>query len=242
MYDTANPSNYYVTITLTSDGTTVQWSNYTAGSGGYYLDGINLSYNSGISAYQLAVNTIYNPGGGGGGGGGAGPFPDTPPATPAVYSGTSEPIILQVVGDQIVDNHGHPVLLKGIVRPSLEWNATGQYLSTQDLSNIANWDSGGSVAKSNVIRLDLYQGPGTYVVTLIQLKDEQPVSRTSRTILIAPFKSPTICPLVCPPNNVQIRRLVRSHNKTLNVISWKAPGSENYCNPLFTILYAEIES
>lgn len=154
VFDTASPANYYGTITLTSDGTTVQWSNYVAGTQGYYLDGINFSYNSGVSAYQLTVNTIYTPGGGGG----AGPFPNAPPATPAVYPGTDEPIILQVVGDQIMDNHNNPILLKGIVRPSLEWSATGQYLSTQDLSNIANWNSGGTTAHSNVIRLDLYQG------------------------------------------------------------------------------------
>ncbi|MFA6916139.1 MAG: cellulase family glycosylhydrolase [Parachlamydiales bacterium] len=155
VYDTASPANYYGTITLSSDGSSVQWNNYTAGTNGYYLDGVNLSYNNGISAYQLTVNTIYTPGGGGGG---AGPFPNAPLATPAVYPGTSQPIILQVVGDQIVDNNGTPILLKGIVRPSLEWSATGQYLSTQDLSNIANWSSGGTTAHSNVIRLDLYQG------------------------------------------------------------------------------------
>jgi len=153
VYDTASPSNYYGTITLTSDGSTVQWNNYVAGSGGYYLDGINLSYNSGVSAYELTVNTIYPPGGGG-----SGPFPNAPPATPAVYPGTDQPIILQVVGDQIIDNKSNPVLLKGIVRPSLEWSVTGQYLSSQDLSNIANWNSNGTIAHSNVIRLDLYQG------------------------------------------------------------------------------------
>lgn len=154
--DTANPSNYYGTITLTSDGSTVKWSNYTTGTGGYYLSGIKLSYNSGIAAFQVTVDTIYTPGGGGGGG--AGPFPNAPLATPAVYSGTDQPIILQVVGDQLQDNRGNPVWLKGIARPSLEWSANGQYLSTQDLSNIANWNSGGTTAHSNVIRLDLYQG------------------------------------------------------------------------------------
>lgn len=156
VYDTASPSNYYGTITLTSDGTTVQWNNYSAGTDGYYLDGIDLSYNSSISAYQLTVSSIHTPGGGGGGG--SGPFPNAPPATPAVYPGTSQPIILQVVGDQIMDDQGTPITLKGIVRPSLEWSATGQYLSTQDLSNIANWSSGGTTAHSNVIRLDMYQG------------------------------------------------------------------------------------
>lgn len=154
VHDTASPSNYYGTITLTSDGNTVQWNNYVAGTNGYYLGGINLSYNSGASAYQLTVDTIYTPGGGGG----TGPFPDAPPATPAVYPGTNQPIVLQVSGDRIVNDKGEPVLLKGLVRPSLEWSATGQYLSTQDFSNIANWNSGGAIARSNVVRLDLFQG------------------------------------------------------------------------------------
>lgn len=156
VYDTASPPNYYGTITLTSDGTSVQWSNYVGGSGGYYLDGVNFGYNTGVSAYQLTVDSVVTPGGGGGGG--AGPFPNAPLATPAVYADNNQPIILQVVGDQIQNDRGEPVLLKGIVRPSLEWSPTGQYLSTQDLSNIANWNSGGTVAKSNVIRLDMYQG------------------------------------------------------------------------------------
>lgn len=149
--DTATPQNYYGTITLLSDGTTVQWNNYVGGSGGYYLDGIHLTYNTNISAYQLTVDQIFPQGGGG-------PFPDAPVATPAVYPGTQNPIILQVNGDQIVNNKGNPILLKGIVRPSLEWSATGQFLSTQDLSNMANWTFGGSKAETNVIRLDLYQG------------------------------------------------------------------------------------
>jgi len=151
--DTANPQNYYGTITLTSDGTTVVWNNYVGGSGGYYLDGIHLTFNSAISAFQLTVDKIFPQGGGG-----SGPFPNAPSATPAVYPGTSQPIILQVTGDQIVNDKGDPILLKGLVRPSLEWSATGQYLSTQDLSNIANWNSGGTEASSNVIRLDLFQG------------------------------------------------------------------------------------
>ena len=156
VYDTASPKNYYGTITLTSDGNTVQWSNYTAsGTDGYYLDGINFSYNSGAEGYQLTVNSIVTPGGGNNG---VGPFPNAPPATPAVYPGTNQPIVLQVNGDQIVNDKGDVVWLKGLVRPSLEWNPQGQYLSTADLSNIANWTSNGVTARSNVIRIDMYQG------------------------------------------------------------------------------------
>jgi len=156
VFDTASPANYYGTITLSSDGTTVIWDSYSAGSSGYYLNGIILSYNSGIGAYQLTIDSVTSPGGGGGST--DGPFPNAPLATPAVYPGTTTPIVLQVQGDQIVTDQGDVVWLKGLVRPSLEWSPTGQYLSTQDLSNIANWKSSGAVARSNVIRLDMYQG------------------------------------------------------------------------------------
>ncbi len=142
--------NYYGTITLKSDGNSIQWDNYVGGSGGYYLDGIHLDP-IGNNTYQLTVDKIYPQGGGG-------PFPDAPLATPMVYPGTSQPIVLSVQGNQIVNDRGDSILIKGLVRPSLEWSATGQYLSVQDLSNIANWKSSGVVADSNAIRLDLYQG------------------------------------------------------------------------------------
>lgn len=129
--------NYYGTITLNSDGNTVTWNNYVAGSDGYYLEGINLTFNSGVNAYQLTVDQIH------GGGGGAGPFPDAPLATPSATT-------FSVNGAKIVDQTGAEVWLKGVVRPSLEWNPQGQFLSVQDIENMHSWGA-------NVIRLDLNQ-------------------------------------------------------------------------------------
>lgn len=140
--------NYYGTITLNSDGNTVTWSNYTSGSDGYYLDGVNFSYNSKAKYYQLTVQSIHQ--GGNGGGGATDPFPDTPLATPAVYPNTTESVVLSVSGDHIVNNEGKTIILKGVVRPSLEWNEQGQYLSAQDIKNMRTWGA-------NVVRLDLNQ-------------------------------------------------------------------------------------
>lgn len=134
--------NYYGTITLKSDGNTVTFDKYVANDG-FYLEGIVLSYNNGNNAYQLTVSAIH-------GGGSSGPFPDAPLATPAVYAGTSEPIIFSVSGTQMVNNKGSHVYLKGMVRPSLEWNPQGQNLSVTDLQKIRDWGS-------NVIRLNLNQ-------------------------------------------------------------------------------------
>lgn len=152
--------NYYGTITLKSDGQTVTMDSYHPGTDQWF-EGVNLSYNSGAKAYQLTVSSIH-------GGASSGPFPDAPPAAPAVYPGTSQPVIFSVQGDTIVNDKGAPILLKGMVRPSLEWNNQGQYLSVQDIQNIKNWGS-------NVIRLDLNQnfwfssGPATQMGSYKQI-------------------------------------------------------------------------
>lgn len=136
--------NYYGTITLSSDGSTTTWSGYSAGTAGYYLVGIAFAPVSGASgAYQLAVGQIIQPAGGG-------PFPSTPLATPATYPGTSTPIQLSVKGNQIVNDRGAVIRLKGVVRPSLEWNVQGQNLSASDIALMRGWGA-------NVIRLDLDQ-------------------------------------------------------------------------------------
>lgn len=135
--------NYYGTITLNSDGKSITWNNYSPGQNGYYLEGIHLSYNNTVNAYQLTVDKIN-------GGGSSGPFPNAPAASPAVYPGTNRPITLSIKGSTIVNDKGSPITLKGIVRPSLEWNPQGQFLSPQDISNMTQW-------KSNAIRLDLNQ-------------------------------------------------------------------------------------
>lgn len=134
--------NYYGTITLNCDGQTVTMDSYHPGTD-YYFEGVNLSYNRSLNVYQLTVSSIH-------GGVSSGPFPDAPLAAPAVYPGTNQPIIFSVIGDHIVNDKGAEILLKGMVRPSLEWNPQGQFLSVQDIQNIKNWGS-------NVIRLDLNQ-------------------------------------------------------------------------------------
>lgn len=135
--------NYYGTITLSSDGKNVWWNGYSTGIEGFYLEGINFSYNNKLSAHQLTVEKIHTVNT-------KGPFPNAPLATPAIYSGTSTPIVFNVNGSKIINNRGEAVLLKGIVRPSLEWNSQGEFFSIQDLQNIRSWGS-------NVIRLDLNQ-------------------------------------------------------------------------------------
>lgn len=133
--------NFYGTINLNSDCNTVTWGGYTAGTQGYYLSGINLNaYNPNpeTSAYELSVNAIITPG----------PFPNVPQATPAVYSGTQTPIVLLTSGKNLTNNKGQVVLLKGLVRPSLEWNPQGQYLTSADFTNMKGWGA-------NVLRIDL---------------------------------------------------------------------------------------
>ena len=149
VYDEQNPRNYYGTITISSDNKTVAFDSYTAPNPatGYYLDGIHLTWNEPSSAFNMTVDKIYQPSQQSN----LGPFPDAPRATPATFTGTDSAIKFHTDGDKILDNYNREVKLKGVVRPSLEWNAQGQYLSPDDIANMAAWGS-------NVIRLDLYQG------------------------------------------------------------------------------------
>ncbi len=140
--DTEN--HYYGTVTINSDGKTASWVDYKRGTDGYYLEGIHFTYNSVDKAYQLTVDKVH------GNTESKGPFPTAPLAKPAEYSGTDDPIILSVEGTQIISNIGKPVLLKGMVRPSLEWNPQGEFLSEKDLERMDQWGI-------NVIRIDLNQ-------------------------------------------------------------------------------------
>lgn len=80
-----------------------------------------------------------------------GPFPKTPLATPPMYANQQHsPFVLSVSGDNIVDNEGKAIRLKGVARPSLEWNVQGQFLSEQDFVNMKKWGA-------NVIRISLNQ-------------------------------------------------------------------------------------
>lgn len=71
-------------------------------------------------------------------------------ATPTVYPGTNEKVILSVSGNQIVNNHGDVITLKGFARPSLEWAKQGEHLSVNDILNMMKWGV-------NTIRLSLNQ-------------------------------------------------------------------------------------
>ena len=135
--------NYYGTITLKCDGKTALWVDYKGGSGGYYLEGVHFSSN-GSGSYQLTVDKIHC------GSSDNGPFPSAPLAIPAEYKGTDKRITLSVKGTQIQTDRGNPFLLKGVVRPSLEWNPKGQFLSTKDLDTMHSWGI-------NVIRIDMNQ-------------------------------------------------------------------------------------
>lgn len=135
--------NYYGTITLNSDGQSASWNKYEPGQTGYYLEGINFTKNNSTNIYQLTVDTIHI-------GVSSGPFPNTPPSQPATYAGTTKPIVYSVAGTQIIDNNGQPVIFKGFVRPSLEWNPQGQFLSPEDIATMATWNG-------NIVRLDLNQ-------------------------------------------------------------------------------------
>ncbi len=137
-------NNYYGTITIEDVSGIPSETKYVAGNNGYYLEGIHFSSIS-SNEYQLTVDAIHA------GSSPSGPFPNTPLATPALYPDSQVPITLSTLGENIVNDQGVPIILKGLVRPSLEWNAQGQNLSPNDITNIRNWGA-------NVIRLDLNQG------------------------------------------------------------------------------------
>jgi len=109
-------------------------------------------------------------GGSAGGGGGSGPGGGTPSpdggedaAPPDDDGGRGGPPIAPggyyVEGPTIYNAAGRPHLFHGLDRPSLEWNAAGDKLSTDDYRLMASW-------KANVVRLSLNQGfwlPGSSV-------------------------------------------------------------------------------
>ncbi len=140
--------NYYGTITLHSNGSTATLGGYEGGENGFYLEGIEFVYNATVKAYQLTVDKINR---------GeetcqsdAGPFPYAPLAQPAVYADTQAKITFSVNGDKMVNDRGEEIILKGIVRPSLEWNAQGEFLSEEDIKNMVAWEA-------NMLRINMNQ-------------------------------------------------------------------------------------
>jgi hypothetical protein len=97
-----------------------------------------------------------------------GPFPGAPLATPATHADTAKKLTLSTSGANIVDDEGNIIILKGVVRPSLEWNPQGQRLSVSDIQKMHAWGA-------NTIRLDLNQnywfqsGPVTEAGTYKQI-------------------------------------------------------------------------
>ena len=111
---------------------------------GYEANNISMKYHSeGGSTWYTVEGTVSKKGG-------SSPFPATPPATPAVFSGTANKIILSVNGNKIVDNKGNFIKIKGFCVPGLEWTKDGVNLSPQDIANIKKW-------KANAVRISLNQ-------------------------------------------------------------------------------------
>lgn len=135
--------NYYGTINLGSDGTTAWLKEYhVKPQSQYCLGGFHLAPFEGLSnTFVLTVDGVYPS------------FPDAPLATPALYPGTNQPIVLSTKGAQIMNDQGTVVLLKGVARPSLEWQVNGhygQYLSPSDIAIMRR-------CGANVLRISLNQ-------------------------------------------------------------------------------------
>ncbi len=144
--DTDAPQNYYGTITLTSDGKLINWVNYGSPqpANGFYLKGIHFCLPYSINPkcpsmnvnYALTVDEVItsfsSPS----------PFPNTPIATPL------HNFSLKTNSNNIIDNLGNTIKIKGVVRPSLEWNTQGQNLSKEDIVEMKKFGA-------NAIRLDI---------------------------------------------------------------------------------------
>jgi hypothetical protein len=146
--------NYYGTVNLKgSDGNQALWEGYKAAEG-RWLIGIEFP-RVGAGSYNLTCKEIRPSGP-------TGPFPDARPATPAIYrhGPVNRPVVLSANGAKIVNDLGKTVVLKGVSRPSLEWDKQGQYLSPLDIANIRGWATdrrGPMYPGVNVIRIPLCQ-------------------------------------------------------------------------------------
>jgi hypothetical protein len=134
---------YYGTLTLlSSTGDKIILDSYQPNPDNiHYLIDLKIEYDAAKNVNNLSVGGVHPVP--------AGPFPDAPIATPAVDA-KGQRFVLSVKGPDLIDNHGNKVLLKGLVRPSLEWDPQGQFLSEKDIINMKKWGI-------NVIRLDLNQ-------------------------------------------------------------------------------------
>jgi hypothetical protein len=147
----------YGTITLKSNGKEVSWDNYVLGEEGRYLEEIKYPSN-GPRSFELICKEVH------GWKPNLGPFPDAPLAKPATYPNSTERIVLSVNKDgQIVNNKNKPLKLKGLCRPSLEWDKQGEHLSAQNIVNLCHWFG---KATCNVIRVSLEQIPMDFTHSL----------------------------------------------------------------------------
>ena len=72
----------------------------------------------------------------------------------AVSSGSTSPVApggFFTQGNRIYNSEGKPQLLRGVARPSLEWNYNGENLSSDDYQLMTDWGA-------NVVRIALNQG------------------------------------------------------------------------------------
>lgn len=145
---TDEKGNYYGSITLNNDSG-VRVINYKNDSkNGYSIEGIDFKIEpKNSSQWILSIkDKIVRPDIAE-----KGPFPNSPLATPAVFTNKKGvPFVLSVQGSNIVDNEGNVIKLKGFARPSLEWNEQGQFLGEDDFANMKKWEA-------NTIRISLNQ-------------------------------------------------------------------------------------
>jgi hypothetical protein len=73
--------------------------------------------------------------------------PDAPNSTPGPYQSNGG---YSVHYNQILDVNGNPHQFRGVSRPSLEWNSSGENLSEADFQRMAEWGA-------NVVRVPLNQ-------------------------------------------------------------------------------------
>lgn len=88
---------------------------------------------------------------------------DQPPAGPAVRGGVSDNGWLQVVGTQLCNEAGEPVVLRGMSTHGLQWY--GGYAGRQAIQNTAEYGA-------NLFRAAMYTGEGGYLSQPAQVKQQ----------------------------------------------------------------------
>jgi len=137
--------NYYGNVVLNCDGThKPTFVKYTKPKVNpdepdqYCLKGFHVKDAPFQNSYRLEVDEVFG-------------VLNPTLAKPALYQGTNQPIWLSTKDGTIVNDKRNVVVLKGIARPSLEWNVNGQYLSSSDIATMSTkWSA-------NVIRISLNQ-------------------------------------------------------------------------------------